>query len=690
MEDILDKSTEKMDRYEVDEEQLKYSVISVLWNEVADRIFREWKKQENYIDRWVFYIGKYERYIDEEMKEIFKYVEINEIESFFQALDQLSREKDLENYNAMILTVGEIKQFNEHLQEATISSDISKLKDFIGEQIEENPSIDYLVDKAIDASKVTKKHLEKKDIDKETLKKMFSDIEELFYTKLQNNFEWYLSKDTIHNMSTGYVLYLLETFNDSTNEEREKLDYSFQEFISWSMPNKFIDWMWWIGSVPRLSKFFKNIDNTTNKLKSQIVAKNINPSNSEQVSQLNNPIEFKDLLLITEQWKDIDLIVDKTWKKIDRLAVAVDVNTRENIKKMATFIDNKAVGNTMFLWQSLKFSIDNLKHVIETEDIWNKIQFFSKNPLFGDSIKSVISFFMWFFYKEGLAGYENSMQSKMARKYTIAFADFLENTEDFGNYIVDIDSANDFVFDNKIVDYIGEMQYIWSIEGEEPQWIFDLLFKKNSDFANFLEAKNINIFKNWKIDLWLLNQWLKVFIWENKWNIVENIASNTSFKSYDELIQLYPNWEKYGNYIETYSNRLLVPKNVALQLFVKENSQADSKIKNPFGSAYGLTQITDSTWGFITSNLWKKYGIDLNWDRHNVDHQISAAMIYLKYQYDRYGDWWNAIVAYHTGSLNFSNTKAIKYAEDNPAVSKWRSITDSFSYIEAYKDYLLS
>gem|GEM_PF-3254023 len=80
---------------------------------------------------WVFYVGKYEAYIDEELIEIFQYVEINEIESFFQALDQLSREKDLENYNAMILTVGEIKQFNERLQEATISSDISALKDFI-------------------------------------------------------------------------------------------------------------------------------------------------------------------------------------------------------------------------------------------------------------------------------------------------------------------------------------------------------------------------------------------------------------------------------------------------------------------------------------------------------------------------------------------------------------------------------
>gem|GEM_PF-3506852 len=44
-------------------------------------------------------------------------------------------------------------------------------------------------------------------------------------------------------MSTGYVLYLLETFNESTNEEREKLAYSFQEFISGAMPNKFIDWM---------------------------------------------------------------------------------------------------------------------------------------------------------------------------------------------------------------------------------------------------------------------------------------------------------------------------------------------------------------------------------------------------------------------------------------------------------------
>gem|GEM_PF-2618418 len=46
-----------------------------------------------------------------------------------------------------------------------------------------------MVDKAIDASKVTIKHLDKKDIDKEYLKKMFSDIEELFYDKLQNSFE---------------------------------------------------------------------------------------------------------------------------------------------------------------------------------------------------------------------------------------------------------------------------------------------------------------------------------------------------------------------------------------------------------------------------------------------------------------------------------------------------------------------
>gem|GEM_PF-6056876 len=54
------------------------------------------------------------------------------------------------------------------------------------------------------------------------------------------------------------------------------------------------------------------------------------------------------------------------------------------------------------------------------------------------------------------------------------------------------------------------------------------------------------------------------------------------FKSSDELLQIYPNWDKYKGIIEGYSTRLLVPSNVALQLFVKENSQADPTIKNPF------------------------------------------------------------------------------------------------------------
>gem|GEM_PF-2732930 len=55
------------------------------------------------------------------------------------------------------------------------------------------------------------------------------------------------------------------------------------------------------------------------------------------------------MLLITEQGKDMNLDIDTTEKNVDRLAVVVDVNTRENIKKLASIIDNKAVGNTIFL-----------------------------------------------------------------------------------------------------------------------------------------------------------------------------------------------------------------------------------------------------------------------------------------------------------------------------------------------------
>ncbi len=693
MTDILDKSTDNMDWYEVDEEQLKYSIISVLWTEIADKIFHKWKTKENYVNMWVFYVWKYEKFIDKDLIEIFQFVDLNEIESFFQALDNLSREENLEKYNAMVLTVWEVKQFNELLQWATISSDIDALKNFIWEQIQENPSIDYLVNKAIDASKVTQKHLEKKHIDKESLKKMFSDIEKLFYNKLQNNFDWILSKDTIHNMSTWYVLYLLDIFNETTNEEKDKLTYSLQEFISGSIPNKFIDWMWWIWSIPKLSKFFQNIENTTNKLKSQIESKNITSSNSEQVSQLNNPIEFKNLLLITEQGKDINLKLDPIWKKIDRLAVVVDTNTKKNIKKLSTIIDNKNISSAIFLGQSLKFSIDNLKHVIETDDIWNKLQFFSKNPLFGNSIKSVISFFMWFFYKDGLEGYEDSMKNKIAKKYTKDFSLFVNNIRDFKDYTIDLYSSKNFFFDSEFIDYVGDMQYMGCITKEEPQWIFEVLFRKNSIFSVFLDKNNINIKKDGKLNLWLLKKWLKNFIAvnrENKTNKVSNMPNDILFKSYDELLQEYPKWWEYKGYIDSYSTRLLVPTNVALQLFVKENSQADSQIKNPYGSAYGLTQITNTTWGFITKNLWKKYGIDLNWNRKSAEHQIIAAMVYLKYQYDRYGDWGDAIVAYHTGSLNFSNEDAIQYAKDNPTVSKWKAINNSSSYIEAYKEYLLS
>gem|GEM_PF-4335263 len=52
------------------------------------------------------------------------------------------------------------------------------------------------------------------------------------------------------------------------------------------------------------------------------------------------------------------------------------------------------------------------------------------------------------------------MKHKMAKKYTVEFIDFMEKKKDFRDYTIDLENSKDFYFDSKIVDYIGEMQYI--------------------------------------------------------------------------------------------------------------------------------------------------------------------------------------------------------------------------------------
>ncbi|MBS8121715.1 lytic transglycosylase domain-containing protein [Candidatus Vampirococcus lugosii] len=148
----------------------------------------------------------------------------------------------------------------------------------------------------------------------------------------------------------------------------------------------------------------------------------------------------------------------------------------------------------------------------------------------------------------------------------------------------------------------------------------------------------------------------------------------------------------YKDSIEQMCDKLKIPPEVLLQLFIKEGSRGNPHASPGTSSAVGLGQIIDGTWEGITKSggTASKYGIDgIKFDRYDAGHQIIGSAVYLREMYDKFGSWGKAMVHYHTGPGQMTDSYAQKCAKWNPAIERGISgpITAQSYYNSAMKYY---
>lgn len=277
----------------------------------------------------------------------------------------------------------------------------------------------------------------------------------------------------------------------------------------------------------------------------------------------------------------------------------------------------------------------------------------------------------------------------------------------------------------------------WDLQTLDWQLVM-LCRNVQSSFVKWTSQSNENwdwIINTDDILYWINNAWLRWFWWSNYdflWKIVESYwtlswkeftnndlkwvidkykNSNINFSSINpENLTMWnldinlPNFESllttqwwrdymmYKDSIEQMCDKLKIPPEVLLQLFIKEWSRWNPHASPWTSSAVWLWQIIDWTWEGITKSWWtaSKYGIDwIKFDRYDAGHQIIWSAVYLREMYDKFWSWWKAMVHYHTWPWQMTDSYAQKCAKWNPAIERWISwpITAQSYYNSAMKYY---
>lgn len=156
------------------------------------------------------------------------------------------------------------------------------------------------------------------------------------------------------------------------------------------------------------------------------------------------------------------------------------------------------------------------------------------------------------------------------------------------------------------------------------------------------------------------------------------------------------NFAKYEDITIKWASRFGIDPGLLLKLMIKEGS--DGNVKKWPGwanSAVWLGQITSDTWELICKTIGPKKGIhmDVVRDRYDAESQIKGMCLYLNYCAELKNiDHATAVIYYHMWPGEINNTKAKKYAQENPAIARklaWWPVTVA-SYEAAARDYYLS
>lgn len=204
------------------------------------------------------------------------------------------------------------------------------------------------------------------------------------------------------------------------------------------------------------------------------------------------------------------------------------------------------------------------------------------------------------------------------------------------------------------------------------------------------------------------NLWRRItWSWWYSWEVVrwydsshinpENLAMwdlELNLPDFDSLLATSW-WSEFAQYKDAMldiCDKLQIPPEVLLQLFIKEWSHWNPYASPWSSSAVWLWQIIDWTWQGITRQGWtaSKYWIEwMSFDRFNVDHQIIWSAVYLREMYDLKGSRWMAMVHYHTWPWRMSDSYASQCAERNPAIKRWISwpVTAQSYYDSAFRYY---
>ncbi len=242
----------------------------------------------------------------------------------------------------------------------------------------------------------------------------------------------------------------------------------------------------------------------------------------------------------------------------------------------------------------------------------------------------------------------------------------------------------------------------WKIWEPERKLVVSYLEDKNklSDYTKYqrnLLNKEINgdfkikILHNLKI-MWrsfvdlkkaLKKEWF--YKWDTNWNFSkELLISLINFQKKNKIKPFWLFWEKTAE-------KLFFQKYYELikQVAEKENFPADKllklvKLENPYfipnkkaknSTAFWLTQMNDKTW----DQYWK----DL--DRNNPEHQLIAAVRYMKVLVKKTWDYSIAFALYNAWE-NFADVKSINtiknYIRKNPKIAK--------KIVEAWKQNLVN
>lgn len=136
--------------------------------------------------------------------------------------------------------------------------------------------------------------------------------------------------------------------------------------------------------------------------------------------------------------------------------------------------------------------------------------------------------------------------------------------------------------------------------------------------------------------------------------------------------------KKHEKTIKSIAKEKGVPEDVAIGVSLLENGGSETAVSS--AGALGVFQLMPGTARSLGLTVTKSRD-----DRKNPQRNIEAGIIYLKANYDRFGDWGLATWAYHAGEGNVA--KALKiYAKANhginlPGVNESGKLKD---YVEKY------